>query len=143
MVELRTRNRVIRRFWGNHHEKLGLKRISCVTEFNIPDMAGMRFDLECNYSDMRSSLANRASWTRDYSYPLVSSTSLSSSSRISLFLFPISIIIAEPKVQSSLSISPSHNHELEPSIAYPEFVIHRVQLPSMIICLSFIVMIPS
>jgi hypothetical protein len=61
------------------------------------------------------------------SYPLVSSTSFSSSSPISLFLVHNSAIIAEHKVKSSRSISPCHDHELAPSIAYTKYSIHRVQ----------------
>jgi len=29
MVELTTRMRKLRGYWGNHHEKLGQKRVSC------------------------------------------------------------------------------------------------------------------
>jgi len=59
---------------GNHHEKLGLKKISCASQFTIPDTAGTSPDLECNYTDTRSSQPNQASCTTDFSYPLVSST---------------------------------------------------------------------
>jgi len=111
----------------NHHEKLGLKRISCESQFTIPDMAGMRPDPVCIITNTRSSQPNQASRTPDFSYPLVSSTSYSSSSPISLFLIHISTIIAEHKVKSSLSISPWHDHELTPSTAYTEYSIHRVQ----------------
>jgi len=38
---------------GNHHEKLGLKRISCATQFTIPDMTGTPPDPACNYTDTR------------------------------------------------------------------------------------------
>jgi len=40
MVELSTRKREIRGDGGNHHEKLGLKRILCVSQLTIPDTAG-------------------------------------------------------------------------------------------------------
>jgi len=90
-------------------------------------MAGMSPDPACNYTDTRSSQPNQASHTLDLSYPLVSSTSFSSSSPISLFLVHNSTIIAEHKVKSSLSISPCHDHELTPSTAYIEYNIHRVQ----------------
>jgi len=108
----------------NHHEKLGLKRISCASQFTIPDMAGTSPDPACNNTDTRSSQPNQASRTPDFSYPLASSTSFSSSSTISLFLIHISTIIAECKVKSSLSISPWHDHELTPSTAYTEYSIH-------------------
>jgi len=107
---------------GNHHEKLGLKRISCASQFTIPDTAGRSPDLASNTTDRRSSQPNQASRTPDFSYSLVSSTSCSSSPPISLFLVHNSTIIAEHKVKSSLSISPCHNHELTLSTN-----IHRVQ----------------
>jgi hypothetical protein len=55
MVELRTRKREMRGYEGNHHEKLGLKRISCVSQLTIPDTAGKSPDLACNYPDTTSS----------------------------------------------------------------------------------------
>jgi len=127
MVDLRTRKREMRGDGGNHHEKLGLKRISCASQFTIPDMAGTSPDPACNYTDMRSSQPNQASRTPDFSYPLVSSTSVSSSSPISLLLVHNSTIIAEHKVKSSPSISLCHDHELTLSTAYTEYSIHRVQ----------------
>jgi len=120
MVELRTRRRETRGDWANHHEKLGLTRISCASQFTIPDTAGTGPDLVCNNTDTRSSQPNQASRTPDFSY---SSTSFSSSSPISLFLVHNSTtIIPKHKVKSSLSISPCHDHELTPSTS-----IHRVQ----------------
>jgi len=127
MVELRTRKRDMRGDGGNHHEKLGLNRISCASQLTVPNTAGTSPDPSCNYTDMRSSQTNQASHTLDFSYPLVTSTSFSSSSPISLFLVHNSTIIAEHKVKSSLSISPCHDHELTPSTAYTEYSIHRVQ----------------
>jgi len=127
MVELRTRKREMRGYAGNHHEKLGLKRISCVSQLTISDTAGMSPNPACNYSDTRSSQPNQTSRTLDFSYQLVSSISYSSSSSISLFLVHNSTIIAEHKVHLSFSISPCHDHELTPSTAYTEYSIHRVQ----------------
>jgi hypothetical protein len=76
---------------GNHHEKLGLTRISCASQYTIPDTAatspdtaGTSPDPADNNTDMRSSKPNQASRTPDFSYPLVSSISFSSSSPISL-----------------------------------------------------------
>jgi len=123
----------------NHHEKLGLQRISCASQFTIPDTAGTSPDPACNPPDTRSSQPNQASRTPDFSYPLVSSTSFSSSSPISLFLVHNSTIIAEHKVKSSLSISPCHDHELTPRTAYTEFSIH----PRLFVFPSFILMITS
>jgi len=127
MVDLRTRPREMRGDGGNHHEKLGLKRISCASQFTIPDTAGTSPDPACNYTETRSSQPNQASWIPDFSYPFVSSTSFSSSSPISLFLVHNSNIITEHKVKSSLSISPCHDHELTQSTAYTEYSIHLVQ----------------
>jgi len=108
-------------YGGNDHEKLGLNIVSCVSQFTIPDTADMSPNPAWNCTDTRSSQPNPASLTPDYSYPLVSSPSFSSSS-------PISIIIAEHKVKSSLCISPCHHNEsVAPCIAYNEYSIHWVQ----------------
>jgi len=112
---------------GNHHERLGLKRMSCASLFTIRDTACTSPDPKCNYTDTRSFQPNQASCTPDFSYPLGSSTSFSSSSPISLLLVHNSKIITEHKVKSSLTISPCHDHELTPSTAYTEYRIHRVQ----------------
>jgi len=117
MVEWSTRKREIRGDGGNHHEKLGLKRMLCASQFTIPDTAGMSPDLAGNNTNMKSSKPNHASCTPDFSGPLVSSISFSSSSPISLLLVHTSTIIAEHKVESSLSISPCHDQELTPSTA--------------------------
>ena len=143
MVELRTRKREMRGYGGNHHEKLGLKRIQCASQLTIPDTAGKSPDPACDYTDTMLLQPNQASRTRDFSYPLVSSTSFSSSSPISLFLVHNSTIIAEHKVKSSLSISPCHDHELTPSKAYTEHCIQRVLHHPKIVCLPFILMIAS
>jgi len=121
MVELRTRKRDMGGDGGNHHQELGLKRISCARQFTIPDTAGTSPDRVCNDTDTRSPQPNQASGTPDFPYPLVSSTSFSSSSPISLFLIHNSTIIAEHTVKSSLSISPYHDRELTPSTAYTEY----------------------
>ena len=151
--------REIRGDGGNHHKNLGLRRISCVSQFTIPDTAFTSPDPACKYTDTSSPPPDLASCTPDFSYPLVSSTSFSSSSHISLFLVHNSTIIAEHKVKSSLSISPCHDHELTPSTAYTEYIIPRVQHkpstaytqysiypilnPPKIICLPFILIIRS
>jgi len=117
----------MRGYGGNHHEQLGLRRISCVSQLTIPNMAGTSPHPACNYTETRFSQPNQASRTPDFSYPLALSTLFSSSSLISLFLIHNSTIIAEHKVKSSFSISPCHVHELTPSTAYTEYSIHRVQ----------------
>jgi len=126
MVDFRTR---LREIWGdgrNHHEKLGLKRISSVSQFTIPGRAGTSSDPACNYTNTRSPQPNQVCHNPDFSYPLVSSATFSSSSPISLFLIHNSTIITEHKVKSSLSICPCHDHELTLSTAYTEYSIHRV-----------------
>jgi len=134
---------------GNHHETLGRKGNSCASQFTIPDMAGTSPDPVCNSTKMRSSQPNQASCTPDISYPLVSTTSFSSSSHITPFLVHNSTLITEHNVKSSLTISPSHDHELTPSTthtestAYTEYRIPQVQHSSKILCLLFIVMIRS
>jgi len=148
MVELRMRKRVMRGDGGNHHQKLGFKKILCASQFSIPDTASMSPTAACHNTDTRSSQPNQGSHTPDFSYLLVSSTSFSSSSSISLFLVHNCTIIAEHKAKSSLSISPCHDHQLTPSTAYTEYSIHRVQhTPSTAStqdCLSpFILMITS
>jgi hypothetical protein len=122
MVELWTR----KRDWGNHHEKLGLKRISCASQFTIPDTVGATPDLAGRNTDMRSSKPNQETHTLNVSYPLVSLISCPSSPP-SLFLVQNSTIIAEHKVNSSLSISPCHYYELTLSTAYTKYSPHRVQ----------------
>ena len=138
MVELRTRKREMRGDGTNHHEKLGLKRISCASQFTILNTAGTSPDPMCTYTDTRSSQPDEASRTHDFSYPLVFTISFSSLSPISVFLVHSSTIITEHKVKSSLSISPCHDHELTLSTS-----IHRVQHPPKIVCLSFILTITS
>jgi len=125
MVELRTRMREMRGDGGNSHEKLGLKKILCASQFAIPDTAGTNPDPACNHTDTRSCQPNQASLTPDFSYPLVSSTSFSSSSLISLFLVHYSAIISEHTVVSSFPISRCHDLELTPSTASTESSIHR------------------
>jgi len=143
MVELRTRKREMRGYGGNHHEKLGLKIISCASQLTIPDMAGTSPNPACNYTDTKSSQPNQASRTPDFAYPLVILHIVLIFIPISLFLVHNSTIIAEHKVKSFLSISPCHDHELTPSTAYTEYSIHRVQHPPKIGCLPFILMITS
>jgi len=69
---------------GNHHEELGLKRISSASQFTMSDMAGMSPDPAGDYPDTKSSERNQACCTPDFAYPLVSSISFPSLSSISL-----------------------------------------------------------
>jgi len=134
MVELRMRKRVD---GGNHHEKMGLKRILSVSELTIPDMAGTSPDLACNIIFRTSSKPNPASCTPDFSYPLVSSTSLSSSYPISILPIHKSTIISEYKVKLSLSISPCQDQEWTRSTAYTKYIIHQVQHTPSTACTKY------
>jgi len=69
---------------GKHHEKLGLKRLSRVGQYTIPDTAGRGPDPECNYTETKFSQLSQATRTPSFAYPLVSFISFSSSSLISL-----------------------------------------------------------
>jgi hypothetical protein len=108
---------------GNHHEKLGLKRILCPSQLTIPDTAVTTPDPAGKHTDIRSSNRDQASHTPDFSYRLVSSIFVP----IYIADLSFSTIIADHKVKSSLSISPCHDHELTLSTAYIEYSIHRVQ----------------
>jgi len=67
MVELSTRKREIRGDRGNHHEQLGLERISCTSQLTIADTAGTSPDPAGNITDTGSSKPNQASRTPDFS----------------------------------------------------------------------------
>jgi len=132
MVELRTRKRDMRGHRRNVHENLGHKRISGGSQFTIPDMVGMSPDQVCINIDTRTSQLNQASRTPDFSYPLISSTSLSSSSPSLSFLST-----TLPSLQNTKFSHPSlslyamsmswHRVQHTPSTAYTEYSIHRVQ----------------
>ena len=78
----------------------------------------------CINTAMWSSQPNRASHTTAFSYLLVASTSLSSSSSIFLLLVHNGTIIAEHNGLSFLCIYPFHDHVLTPSTVYTEYSIH-------------------
>ena len=122
-----TRKREIRADGGNHHEKLGLQRISCASRLNIANTAGTSPDPACNYTDTRSLQPNQAGPTPDFSYPLVSSTSFSSSSLISLFSFTTLYSLQNTKLSHPSLFIPCHDRELTPSPANPEYSRHRGQ----------------
>jgi len=67
MVEMSSRKREIRGDWGNHHEELGLERISRASQLTISDMAGTSPDPAGNITDTGSSKPNQASCTLDFS----------------------------------------------------------------------------
>jgi len=171
MVELRMRKREMRGDGGNHQERLGHKRISCASQFTMPNMAGMSPDPTCNFTDTRSSQHHQASRTPDFSYKLVSSTSFSLSSP-SLSFSSTTLPLLQHTKLSHLSLSlhvmimslhrvqhiPStsihrvqayteYKHTPSTSIhrvqAYTEYSIHRLQHRPEIVCLPFILMITS
>jgi len=145
MVDLKTRIREMKGDEGNHYEKQELKRISHASQFTIPNSAGMSPDPVCNYTDTRSSHRNQARRTPDFSYPLVSSTSFSSWSPISLFLFTTltslqNTKLSYPSLSLHVMIMSWHWVHHPPSTAYTEYSVHRV--PN-IVCLPFFLIITS
>jgi len=148
MVELRMGTREMGGDGVNHHEKLGLERITCASQFTIPNTAGSCPDPACTYIDTRYSQPNQARCTPDISYPLVSSTSFSSSSS-SLSFSSTTLPSSQNAKLSHLSLSLDamimswHQVQHTPSTASIEYSIHRVQHPHKIVCLPFILMITS
>ena len=170
MVQLSTRKWEIRGGGRNRHEKLGFKRISCESQFTIPDTAGTSRNPAGNNTDTRSSKPNQANRIPDFSGSLVSSISFSSSSPISLCLVHNSTIIARTQswviplylsmpsswVNTECSIdrvqhTPStayteysiHRVQHTPSTAYTKYSIHQVQHTPKIVCRPFILKISS
>jgi len=132
MVDLRTRKREMRGDGVHHHEKLGLKRISCASQFTIPDTAGTSPDPACNYTDTRSSQPTLASHTADFSYPLVSSTSFSSSLPSLSFSFATlsslhNTELSHPSVSHHAMIMSLHWVQHAQCTAYTEYSIHQAQ----------------
>ena len=141
MIQLSTRKRETRGDGGNHHEKLGLMRISCASQFTISNTAGTSPDLAGINTDPRSSKPTRhvvplISQVRSYppyrSHLHPPSLSFSSTTLPSL---------QEQNVKSSLSISPCHHYDLTPSAAYAQCSVHRVQHTPKIVCRRFILAI--
>ena len=112
---------------GNHDEELGLQRISYVSQYTIPNVAGTSADLMCNYTDRSSPKPNQASRTPDFSYPLVSSTLFSSLSPSLSFLSTTLPSLQNTKIRYSclsvnVMIMSVHRVQHTPSRS-----IHRVQ----------------
>ena len=80
--------------WGKSSWETGTWRISCGIQLTMLDTARMSPNPAGNITDTRSSYPNQASHTPNFSTPLVSSISFSSSSPVSLFLVHNSTIIA-------------------------------------------------
>ena len=127
MVELSTRKREIRGDGGNHHEKLGHKKISGASQITIHDTAGTCPDPAGNNTDPRSSKPNQEV------VPLISQVRSYSPYRSHLYPPSLAFLsttlpsLPEHKVKSSLSMSPCHHLEWTPSAAYAECSIRRVQ----------------
>ena len=133
IVELKFRKRGMRGD-GISSWETGTWRISCASQFTITDTAGTSADAVRNHINTRSSKPNHASRTPDFPYPLVASILFPSASPLSLFLVHTSIIIVECKVESSMSISPCHDHELTASTTYIKYSIHQVQHTTSTAC---------
>jgi len=54
---------------GNHHEKLGLKRISCASQLTIPDTAGTTPNPAVKTTDTRSAKPNQV--LRGFLIPII------------------------------------------------------------------------
>jgi len=87
------------RRWVKSSWETGTWGISCASQLPIPDTAGTSPDLASSHTVTRSSKPNQASRSPDFSGPLISSISFSSSSPISLILVHNSTIIARTPSQ--------------------------------------------
>ena len=122
---MRTRRREMRRDGANHYEKRELR------EFRVRlDSSSLISQLRVPIWPVLTPIWGLPNPIRQL-IPMIShirsSTLFSSSFPVSLFLIHNSTIIAEKKVQSSLSISSCHDHELTMSTAYAEYNVHWVQ----------------
>jgi len=148
MVELRTRTNEIRGDGGNHDEKLGLKWNLCASQFTIADTAGTSPHPAGINGDKRCSNPNRATRPLPFSYPLVSSISVSSSSAVSLarpqlyhhrrtqiYIIPLYLTTPWSRGNTEYSIYQGQH--------YTECSIHQVQLPLEMVCGAFILTITS
>jgi H+/Cl- antiporter ClcA len=123
IVELTTRKGEMRGYRGNHHEKRRLIGISCASQCTILHMAGTSHVLVHIYTNTRVSQCNQASGTPCFAYALVILHIVLIFIFFSLLLVHNYTIIVEHKVQSSLSISQRHDHEMSPSSAYTQYSI--------------------
>jgi len=105
-------------------------------KLTVPDTAGMSPDPAGNNTDMRSSEPNQASRTPDFSGPLVSSISFSSSSPICLFLVHNSTIIA----RTHTYVIPLYR-SMTSSWVNTECTKHGVQHTTKIVCRPFVLSI--
>ena len=127
MVELSTRKREIREDGGNHHEKLGLRELrvrvnwpSPIRQVQIP-MWQVPTPIRClinPITEVIPLICQVSSYLPSRSDVHPASLSFSSTTLPSLNVH---------KVESSLSISPWHHHELTPSAAFAKCSIREVQ----------------
>jgi len=98
-------------YGGNHHEKLGLRKILCASHLTILNMAGTAPDPAGKNSDKRSSETNQASRTLDFCHPHISSILFPS---LSSFCLSRLELYHHRRTQSEviLSISSCHDQEL-------------------------------
>jgi len=148
MIELRTRKREMRGDGTNHHEKLGLHGISCVSQLTITDTTGMSLDLKGTNTNWRLFQPNQASYMPDFSNLLISSTLFLSSSLSLPFLSPTLWLSLNKKLSNTClslhaMIMSWHQVQHTPSTAYTEYSIHRVQHTPKIVCLSSFLMITT
>ena len=50
----------------NNHDELGRERISCASQFNIPDTAGLSLNPACHHSVSRASQPNQSGRAPDF-----------------------------------------------------------------------------
>ena len=110
-----------------NHEKLGLKRIRCASQFNIPDTSGTNPDPACDHTDMRSSKLNEVSRTlisHIRSYPPHCSHHHPPSLYFSSTTLPSSqnTMLSHPSPSSHALIMSRHRLQ-----AYTKYNIHPVQ----------------
>ena len=138
----RTRKRDMRGDGTNDHEKPGHKRISCASQFTIPDRTGTSPDLARTYTYTRSSQPNQGSRTPDFSYPLVFSTLCSSSSpslSVSSTTLPSSqnTELCHPSLPLHAMITCWHRVQHMPNAALTSHSIHRRQHSPGTACTKF------
>jgi hypothetical protein len=148
MQELRTRKRQMRGDVTNHHEKLELKTIWCGIQCTFPNTAGTSLDLACINTNTWFSQPNQGSHTPDFSYPLVSCASFSSSSPSLYFSSTTgpsshNTKSSHPSISRHAKILSWHQVQHTQSTAYTKYSVHWVQYPRKIVCFTLILKITS
>jgi len=124
MVELRTRKREMRADGGNHHQAVGLREYR--VRVNLRSQIWQAWAPIWRLMTLIQGIPNPMRQVA----PLISHIRFNPPYRSRLhppylFLILNSIIIAEDKVKSFLSIFPCHDHELTLCTAYTKYSIHR------------------